>query len=77
LIPGSIVPKWSEIPNDPSFVLEPAIGGTPIKLSDTTYLIDGGYSINAVKKNQTVIFDSSTNKWSSISNNGRNVSGSV
>ncbi|KAI8875738.1 hypothetical protein K501DRAFT_338520 [Backusella circina FSU 941] len=77
LVPGSIVSKWTEIPDDPNFVLEPSIGGTPIKLSDTTYLIDGGYSINAVKKNQTVVYDAVANKWSSISNNGRNVSGSV
>lgn len=66
--------RWISIPDDPNFVNEPALAGTATSISDTAYLVDGGYNETPYVKNITRLFDTKANTWTSISNDQRNLS---
>lgn len=65
--------KWVKVPNDPNYINEPALAGTAIAISDTSYIMDGGYSGSPWVRNITRIYDSESNVWKTISNQSRNL----
>ncbi|KAI7888451.1 uncharacterized protein EV154DRAFT_604764 [Mucor mucedo] len=66
--------RWISIPDDPNFMNEPALAGTATSISDSSYMVDGGYNETPYVKNISRLFDTKANTWSSISNDGRNLS---
>jgi hypothetical protein len=65
--------KWVSVPDDPNYTNEAALAGTASSISDTTYIMDGGYNGTPYARNITRLFDSTTNTWKTISNENRNI----
>lgn len=66
--------RWISIPDDLNFINEPALAGTATSISDSAYIVDGGYNETPYVKNITRLFDTKTDTWTSISNDRRDLS---
>jgi hypothetical protein len=47
---GYLSAKWISAPEDPNYISEPALASTVASISNTTYIVDGGYNETPVKK---------------------------
>lgn len=74
LVLDEISAKWVSVPDDPNYTNEAALAGTALPISDTIFIMDGGYNGTPYAKNITRSFDSTTNTWKTISNDNRNIS---
>jgi hypothetical protein len=64
--------KWGlKIPNN--YILEPAVASSITSISNTAFVVDGGYDQLPLAKNFTRLFTAGTDKWITISNENRNM----
>jgi hypothetical protein len=66
--------KWISISDDPNYINEASLAGTIAPISNTSYIVDGGYNGTPFVKNISRLFDTTKNTWSTISNENRNLS---
>ncbi|KAI9475928.1 MAG: hypothetical protein EXX96DRAFT_575165 [Benjaminiella poitrasii] len=70
--------KWIPLPdNDSNYKSEAVLGASTVAITNTTYILDGGYNETPFIKNITRSFDSKTNQWSTISTVNRTFTDSI
>ncbi|KAI8885922.1 hypothetical protein K501DRAFT_310716 [Backusella circina FSU 941] len=67
LVIDEISDRWTETPQPDNFILEPSIAGSSAAISETSFVVDGGYYIGGNSHNKTIVYDAKSSSWSAIS----------
>jgi hypothetical protein len=73
LVIDQVASRWTEIPPSDNFMLEPTIASNTASISETSFVVDGGYYIGGNSHNKTTVYDTESSTWSTISMENRGI----
>lgn len=60
--------QWSCVPSPANYQTEPSMGSSIALISNTSFVLDGGYSGGNMITNVTKAYDKQNNQWKTIPN---------